>query len=197
MSLARRWVPFVFCFVGTLLASWATTDRAAGGDLALADGKIHLKTPEGWVSKEPKFKGIVDAEFEVPAVAEDDVAGRVTVGGAGGGVEANIDRWIAQYSQPDGRATEDRTIKSKSTIAGQQVHFVDLTGTYKGSRFSDEPEHADFRLLAAIIVTEKLGSYYVKFYGPKRTIAANEDAFKALVDSLKVDSPKVDSPKAE
>jgi hypothetical protein len=41
-------------------------------------------------------------------------------------------------------------------------------------------------MLAAIIATEKSGRYFIKLYGTKKTIAANEKAFRAMVQSLDV-----------
>ena len=44
----------------------------------------------------------------------------------------------------------------------------------------------DYRMLAAIIETKAAGNYFVKFYGPKATIAENEKAFQELLLSLVV-----------
>ena len=82
------------------------------------------------------------------------------------GWRKNLNRWKGQYSL-EGKPTE-----KKITLKGQEVHYIDLSGTYKGSPFRKEPERPNYRLLGAIIVTQKLGSYYVKFYGPKNTVAA-------------------------
>ncbi len=41
-------------------------------------------------------------------------------------------------------------------------------------------------MLAAIISTEKSGRYFFKLYGPKKTVAAQEDAFRAMIQSLDV-----------
>ena len=94
--------------------------------------------------------------------------------------------WQAQYFQPDGKPTAERTKIDESKVAGQTVTLVDITGTYRGSQYRNEPRQANFRMLGAIIATKKLGRYYVKFYGPRKTIAANEKAFRQLVDSLVV-----------
>ena len=72
-----------------LLLSVTGLARAAE-KISLADGKIQLEAPDGWVSKEPQFKGIVNYEFAVKAAGEDRQDGRVTIGGAGGGVSANL-----------------------------------------------------------------------------------------------------------
>jgi hypothetical protein len=162
-------------------------DKPAGEKIALADGKLELTAPAAWERKEPSVR-IIEHEFAVPAVEGDEEAGRLTIMGAGGSVEANIQRWIGQFEQPDGAATKDRTKTEKLTIDGQTVHMVDITGTYKDQRgpFAPAVVREDYRMLAAIIATEKSGQYFVKLYGPKKTIAANEKAFRAFVETLEV-----------
>ncbi len=154
--------------------------------IILAGGKLELTVPSTWTEQEPKFRAIVTQEFVVAKAKEDKVQGRVTVGGAGGGVEAITNYWRAQYFQPDGKPTSERTEVKEIEVAGQKVTLVDITGTYRGSEYRNEPRQANFRMLGAIIATENLGRYYVKFYGPRQTVAAQEKAFRQLVHSLVV-----------
>jgi len=155
--------------------------------IAVADGRITLVAPEGWVRKQPATR-IVDFEFAAPAAEGDTTGGRLTVMGAGGSVEANIDRWIGQFSQPDGTSTRDRAVIEQLQIAGQKVHRIDISGTYddRPGPFAPAVQREQYRMLAAIVVTENLGQYFLKFYGPRRTIAAQEDAFQKLLESLTV-----------
>ncbi len=50
---------------------------------------------------------IVEHEFAIPAAEGDKADGRFTIMAAGGSVDANIDRWYAQFSQPDGGSTKE------------------------------------------------------------------------------------------
>ncbi len=149
-------------------------------------GAYKLVAPENWVSKQPRTR-IVEHEFAVPAVKGDEQEGRVTVMGAGGTVDANIDRWIQQFTQPDGSSTRDRTKIDKKTIAGQEVIIVDLSGTYMDRPGPMAPgvERKDYRMLAAIVQTKKAGNSFIKFYGPQRTVAENADAFNKMLESLR------------
>ncbi|MBW3597616.1 MAG: hypothetical protein KY475_10110 [Planctomycetes bacterium] len=170
------------------LASLSSADdKPSGEKIALADGKLTLVPPAAWERKEPSVR-IIEHEFAIPAAEGDDNPGRLTIMGAGGSVEANIDRWIGQFEQPDGASSKDRTKVDKLTVDGQTVHLVDITGTYKDQRgpFAPAVMREDYRMLAAIIATEQSGRYFVKLYGPKKTIAANEKAFRAMVESLDV-----------
>ena len=42
----------------------------------------------------------------------------------------------------------------------------------------------DYRVMIAVIKSDA-GTYYVKFYGPKRTMAAHEKAFGSMITGLK------------
>ncbi len=156
----------------------------------VGEGKLEFKAPAGWAKKTPKSR-IIEVEYEAPAAKGDELAGRMTVMGAGGTVEANIDRWIAQFDQPGGGDTKDKAKIEKLKVSGQDVQWVDLSGTYKdspgGPLAGGKPVmRENYRMLAAIVQTKESGNYFLKFYGPKATIKENEKAFRDLVDSLQV-----------
>ena len=76
--------------------------------------------------------------------------------GAGGSIEDNIDRWLGQFIQPDGKKTKDKAKIDKKKIAGVPVHVVDIAGTYKdtpGGPFARGKtiDREDYRMLGAII----------------------------------------------
>jgi hypothetical protein len=178
---------FVCCAGASLL--WATASLAVAQEnpslIDLAGGKFALKAPATWVRKQPQTR-IVEHEFAIPAVEGDKAEGRLTVMGAGGSVEANIDRWYAQFSQPDGGSTRERAQVTQIKAAGQDVHLVDVSGTFKDQRGPVAPavERPKYRMLAAIIATKDQGNYFIKLYGPERTIADNEKAFVAMIEGL-------------
>ncbi|MCG8584282.1 MAG: hypothetical protein MI757_06180, partial [Pirellulales bacterium] len=143
--------------------------------ISLADGKIEMVAPADWKKVAPRVR-IIQYEFSVPP-AEGDVPGRVTIMGAGGSVEMNLKRWIGQFSA----TTKNETTKEK--VAGQEVHVIDIVGTYADRRgpFAPAVERKGYRMLAAIIVTEKLGKYFVKFYGPEATVDKAAKAFHGMI----------------
>jgi hypothetical protein len=153
--------------------------------MELGGGAMRLKAPAEWKRKQPQT-AIVEHEFAVPASKGDSADGRMTVMSAGGGVEANIDRWYGQFTQPDGGSTRDRAKVKKLKVAGQDVHVVDVSGTFKDQRGPATPavEKPKYRMLAAIIATKAAGNYFIKFYGPEHTVADNEKAFQTMIDSL-------------
>jgi hypothetical protein len=160
---------------------------------AIADGGFSLRAPAGWQRVQPK-SGIVETEFAIPtegAAADGTPAqpGRMTVMGAGGTVQANIDRWYGQFTQPDGSETKTKATSKKLELAGCKVTLVDIPGTYKdspGGPFAGgrAVERPDYRMLAAIVETPDRGNHFLKFYGPAKTVAAHADGFRTMVEGM-------------
>jgi hypothetical protein len=175
-----------------ILAAAAPASAWQGGAdtlaYTIADGGFSLAAPEGWKRVQPK-SSIVETEFAIPSEGEGLQPGRMTVMGAGGSVQANVDRWFGQFAQPDGGDTKDKATTKKVKIAGCEVTFVDITGTYKdapagpfaGGTAVDRP---DYRMLAAIVETPDSGNYFLKFYGPGKTVGKHADGFLAMVEGL-------------
>jgi hypothetical protein len=146
----------------------------------LAEGKVTMTAPETWVRRQPRVR-IIAHEFSVPA-AEGETEGRVTVMGAGGGVDANISRWNGQFG------AGAKSNREKIKVSGTEVHIVDISGTFmdRARPFDKPTPRENYRMLGAIIVAGDLGQYYVKFYGPRKTVDENEKAFRKMVDGMKV-----------
>jgi hypothetical protein len=168
-----------------MVISARAADDAATMDLD--DGKMQLKAPAGWLRKKPQTS-IVEYEFAVPAVQGDTNDGRMTVMAASGGLEANVDRWYGQFTQPDGSNTRDRAKVKQIKVENDDVHLVDISGTYDDKRGPMAPgvKRPKYRMLAAIIVNKAGGNnnYFVKLYGPERTIANQEKAFVSMIEGL-------------
>ncbi|MCE9544392.1 MAG: hypothetical protein K8T25_02560 [Planctomycetia bacterium] len=154
--------------------------------VSLADGKLSLTAPAGWTKKEPKFAGIVMFEFAAPAAEGDQTDGRVTVGPAGGGIEANQQRWLGQFVQPDGSKTEDHAVRQEKKVAGCTVHLLDISGTYMAPRFAPGGggKLPDQRLRVAVIDAGERGIYYIRLSGPQKTVAKHAADFDKMIDGL-------------
>lgn len=164
----------------------AEAKKAEPQKLELAEGKLELMIPAEWKKVAPKSR-IIEFEYAVTPAEGDEQPGRVTVMGAGGDIQANIDRWIAQFQQPDGSETKDSAKIEKQTIDGLKVHVVDIAGTY-----DDRPPFAgngvmreNYRMLSLIVEAGKNGKYFVKFYGPAATVEKNKAGFDEMVKSVK------------
>src|SRR6187455_2555123 len=141
-----------------------------------AAASLKFDVPTGWVSKTPS-SAMRLADFTLPKVSGDPEDATVTVyyfGTGGGSVQANIDRWIGQLSQPDGRASKDvAKTTTLETRSGLKVTLLDVSGTYIAEVTPGSAEHFNkpgFRQLAAVVDTPN-GPHFVKVVGPAATVA--------------------------
>lgn len=184
--MLRSFALAALLLIPTSLALHAADEAPA---VKLAEGKIVLKSPAAWKKVQPK-SNIIEYEFSAPAAEGDPADGRITIMGAGGGIQANVDRWLGQFNPPAEKTIKDVSSVKEIKVAGAPVHMVDVAGTFKdtpGGPFAGGKTvlRENYRLLGAIIVTDH-GQYFVKFYGPKKTVDANEKAFGEMVNSLEV-----------
>ncbi len=108
--------------------------------------------------------------------------------GGGGGVQANVDRWVAQFTQPDGSPSGTAAHVTTRTVAGMRVTLIDLTGTFGGGMPGMPGASAakpNYRLLGAIAEGPH-GAIFFKLTGPQAALTAAEPAFQQLVGSLEV-----------
>ncbi|MFO0921800.1 MAG: hypothetical protein U0905_04840 [Pirellulales bacterium] len=154
--------------------------------LELAGGKMTLETPEGWKKIQPSIN-MIQYEFQVPHDADEKQRARVTLMAAGGSIEQNIDRWKGQFDD-----VKDSNVKvEKMEVAGQTVHYVDITGTFKqtsGGPFAPGPttKIPNYRMLGLIIATKEMGTHFLKMTGPNDTVEKQVDGLKKMAQSLKV-----------
>jgi hypothetical protein len=102
-----------------------------------------------------------------------------------GSTDANIERWIGQFTNADGSPVSDSK-KTSSKVAGFEVTKLEVAGQYAsgmaGGGQPDAPQ-AGQRLLAAIVNTTG-GPYYFKFLGPSASVTENGAVFDALIASI-------------
>jgi hypothetical protein len=165
-------------------ASSASPAEAGSHTITLGE-RLTMTAPDSWIVKRPG-NPMISQEFAVHAAKGDPRDGRMTVSSAGGSVAANVDRWAGQFSQPDGSKTADKMKVHKKTLAGREVTFVDISGTYQESMgmMQAATDRPDYRMLAAIIPGDG-ASFFIKFYGPKKTVGEHEKEFHAMLDGLK------------
>ena len=106
-----------------------------------------------------------------------------------GSTKDNIDRWVGQFTNPDGSPVSDAK-QTSSKVSGFNVTKVEVAGKFQSGMVpqgQQEAAQAGVRMLAAIVETNG-GPYYIKFIGPTATVAEYGAAFDELIASI-VDSP--------
>ena len=149
---------------------------------------LTFSAPHAW-KPVPTSSSMRVAQFGLPHAPDDDQDAELVVyyfGGSGGTVDANIQRWIGQMQQPDGRPSSTVAKQSKRTVNGLSVTLVDVSGTYVAEMSPGSQERhnkSDFRLRAAVVETAN-GPYFIKLTGPAKTVAAHEKNFEQFLDSV-------------
>lgn len=151
-------------------------------------GGVKWTAPPTWKVQGPK--PMRAATYSIPAAAGDKDSGELAVyyfgPGQGGGVDANIKRWVGQFQQADGKPAAGREKTAKRTVGGMPVTTIDLSGTYTGGAGPMATEKIikpGYRLLGAIVEGPE-GGVFFKFTGPAKTVAASQPAFEKLLNSV-------------
>jgi hypothetical protein len=147
--------------------------------------------PPGWMSKTPSSKMRL-AEFVLPKVDGDPEDATLVVtyfGGTGGTVQANLDRWMGQMTQPDGRPSKDLAKTSVLKTNDLTITILDLPGTFVAEVAPGSSEHFNkpgFHLRAAVI-EGKGGPCFVRLIGPAKTVAKWNAEAQAFFKSLRLE----------
>jgi hypothetical protein len=147
-------------------------------------GVLHFLVPNEWEKTAPGGSMRL-LQLSVPGEAG---AGELVVfyfGPNSGTIQMNIDRWIGQFSQPDGSDSKDKAIIEEIEGDHHTTTFFDLSGTMAASNMPGMPsteEQANYRMLAAVIKTPA-GPWYITLKAPEATAAAQREAFLTAIKS--------------
>jgi hypothetical protein len=156
---------------------------------SLAAAGLSFSAPPGWRST-PASSSMRVAQFSLPHADGDPEDADLVVyyfGGSGGSVDANIQRWIGQMQQPDGKPVSS-VKRDTAHVNGLTVTLVDVSGTYVAETAPGASTHhhnASYRLRAAVVETPA-GPYYIKLTGPQKTVAKWDKAFADFIASLRM-----------
>ena len=162
--------------------------------VAVATAALHAAglvytVPQGWVAQ-PTASSMRVAQWRLPKVAGDAEDAELIVyffgQGQGGSVGDNLERWLGQMEQPDGRPSKAVAKTETMTINGLKVTRLDVSGRYVAETAPGAGTHVDrpnYRLQAAVVETPG-GPYFAKLTGPAQTVARWDGEFKAWVGSV-------------
>jgi len=103
------------------------------------------------------------------------------LGGAGGGVVANINRWRDQMGAEVLSEAQIAALPRIPFLGGEAV-LVEIPGAYVGMGDADVPAAL---LLGAVCMLED-ASVFVKMTGPRATVEAEREAFQEFCGSMEL-----------
>ena len=158
------------------------TPAGAMGGATAEGGSIDFSVPASWQNEQPANNMRV-AQAIIPGAGG---PGNLVVfyfgPGGGGGVEANIQRWVDQMEVPAGSNPAPETFEAN----GYHVTWIDVPGTLKPSNMGTGPttEQPSSRLLGAVVEGPG-GPWFFKATGPDSTISAERDNFLTMLKSVR------------
>ncbi len=170
----------------TILSLTATTASADDKTTEVKIKSVTLTVPAAWKKTKPA-NNLRNAQFEVPVAKGDSEPGVFYVsyfGGGGGGVDANIGRWVSQFGSVDRKAN----VTQGESPQGKYV-FVEITGTFNkpiGPPIRRQTKPAPgYSMLGVILTVPDKGNYFLKMTGPDKTVAAAAKALRASFGAVK------------
>lgn len=152
-----------------------------GGTPIAAPGAI-FTLPAGWISETPSSSMRL-AQARIPGAGGE---GQLTVfyfgAGGGGGLEANLSRWIGQVELDAGTQPRRETFDSGSF----RITWIEVEGTIKPSTMGGPTEAQPGSRMLAAVVEGLQGPWYFKATGPAATMEAQRDAFLSMLGSAAV-----------
>jgi len=170
----------------------------AGGGSAPADGTppagaasggLRWTAPKEWIEEAPSSP-MRRGQYRLPAVAGDQEDGECVVyyfgAGQGGDVEANLRRWVEQFSGPGSESPR----RSETKIGALTASRVEVEGTYTPSPMmmtgGPAPQPRPGSALLGAIVAGPDANWFFKCTGPAKTLKSNRGRFDALLGSIQV-----------
>ena len=138
---------------------------------SISQNGLSYTIPDHWIEENPS-SAMRKAQFRLPGVdgAGDAELAVFVFPGGGGGIQANINRWIGQFKQPDGSNSMDKAEIKKIESNGLPINIVYVTGTYNPMTMGGSTtELKNYAMIAAIVETST-DPWFFKTVGPEVTI---------------------------
>ncbi len=177
------------CSDGSPAETESAPGPAVSSRAAQASGAgLEFEAPSTWISETPSSSMRL-AQYRLPRLEgdpEDAELAAFYFGGQGGSVQANVDRWIGQFSNPDGSPVTQPQV-SEREVNGIPLTIVDVHGTYhqaQGPMMAQTTAKENYRMLAAVAEGPN-GSSFFKLTGPQPTVDHFEESFNSFLNTLR------------
>jgi hypothetical protein len=149
---------------------------APGAHGAAAASTLPHEAPEGWVLDPGRAMRAVSYKLGESGETECYVA---ILGGAAGGEEANVNRWLQQLGG-EALSSEEFAALERVTVLGRPSVLVQGRGSFRGMG----GESVDDATLLGVVCTLEGETWFVKMVGPTDEVVAARDEFVAFCKSL-------------
>ncbi|MBI1313616.1 hypothetical protein GC176_20180 [bacterium] len=147
------------------LAGDVTTREYAG---------ISFDIPAAW--SEIPNQTMVDSKYIVHT-AQGDM--ELTLTSMGGGIEANLNRWVGQVGQAPG----DEPTWSTVDVAGIESRMVDVRGSFDSRLPGQSGTQDNWRLIGIAVPLPR--DFFVKLVGPREAVAEFQDDLTVFLKTAK------------
>ncbi|MHC4809739.1 MAG: hypothetical protein ACYTEV_05170 [Planctomycetota bacterium] len=136
-----------------------------------------------WQSPRPMRAG----NWTIPGRNGGDFAELTAFVGIGGGVEANLTRWVGQFRSPEMRMVEPERWELDVPGLGSTAAMIQIVGEFAGMTGTYRPGQA---LLGAVLESP-VGPVQLKLTGPEEVVLGVREQFEAMVAGL---APRAEYP---
>ena len=163
-----------------LLALLPTTHTAeAPKDFKV--GEFTFATPSGW-EWVPTTSLLRKAQLRFPSGQEAQAEVLFFYFGTndGGGIQANLDRWIGMFEGPKDKLNAKT---EETTVNGHKIHYVQAQGTFLSGMPGGPKTPQPGTMLLGAIIESRDGAVFLRCTGPVETVQAGSKTFRSLVES--------------
>ncbi len=141
------------------------------------------EVPAGWTEQPPTSMRLVNLQAGHPEAE----CYLTFLGGAGGGLVANVNRWRQQMALP---ALPDEAIEAlpRREVLGKPGVLVELEGAFSGM---GGPVREGWAMVGVILAASN-GTLFVKMTGPAEVVAEQRPRLEAFLESLRIRQDVID-----
>ncbi|MHC4939282.1 MAG: hypothetical protein ACYTHK_09965 [Planctomycetota bacterium] len=152
-------------------------DDAIASGMATGASGFAWDTPKGWTKGRDRSMRIVTLH---PGGNQDAQCYIAMMGGTGGGLDMNINRWLDQVGNPALKPMEISQLP-KVDMLGKKGVLIESYGTYTGMGDENKKQQG----LLGIVCLLEGRAVFVKFIGPADLVKREKDNFIAFSRSLR------------
>ncbi|MBL6707419.1 MAG: hypothetical protein ISQ06_15015 [Planctomycetaceae bacterium] len=137
---------------------------------------IGFAIPDSW--QELAGQQMVDSKYIIPTEHGEM---EMTLTSMGGGIEANLNRWVGQVGREPGEEPTWSTVD----VAGIESRKVDVRGSFNSTVGSNPGAKEDWRLIGIAVPLPR--DFFIKLVGPREAVVEFKDELDAFLKTAHLD----------